>query len=225
MTTSAPPAQLWSTMPGWGIAANLTPPELINARELKTLRKWLAAGLVVLLLACVGGYLLAARKHSAASAELDQVQAQTTDLQAGVRKYAAVTQIQGSVTQVQTQIAALMASDVDLVALLGRLRSALPATMTISSEAVNISQAGAAAQAGSGASTASTVGTVSLSGTGRALNNLATYVENLQAIPGVTDVNPTTNVLNEHVAHYSLTLDLTTAALSHRFDVSKTGTK
>ena len=55
MTATPPPAQLWSTMPGWGIAADLTPPELINSRALKTLRKWLGAGLVVLLLACIAG--------------------------------------------------------------------------------------------------------------------------------------------------------------------------
>ena len=66
MTATAPaPVQLWSTMPGWGIAADLTPPELINSRALKTMRKWLGAGLVVLLLACVGGYVAAARQRSA----------------------------------------------------------------------------------------------------------------------------------------------------------------
>ncbi len=37
---------LWNSTPGWGIAANLIPPELINARKLKVLRKFMAAGIV-----------------------------------------------------------------------------------------------------------------------------------------------------------------------------------
>ena len=38
--------QLWSTMPGWGIVADLTPPELIASRRLRLLRKLLIAGAV-----------------------------------------------------------------------------------------------------------------------------------------------------------------------------------
>ena len=49
MTMTSPPVQLWSAMPGWGIAADLTPPEIINARQLKLLRKLLGGGLVALL--------------------------------------------------------------------------------------------------------------------------------------------------------------------------------
>jgi hypothetical protein len=211
-------------MPGWGIAADLTPPELINSRELKKLRKWIGAGLVVLLLACTGGYLAASRQNHAAAADLAEVNAQTFQLQAGVRKYASVTQIQGNVTQIQAQIATLMGGDVDLVAVMGRIHSGLPAKMTISSEAVTISLAAAAAPAGTAAASA-TIGTVTIAGTGRALDDLATYVEKLQAIPGVTDVNPTTNVLSGGTTHYSMTLTLTAAALSHRFDVSTKRTK
>jgi type IV pilus assembly protein PilN len=224
-TTASAPPQLWSTMPGWGIAADLTPPELINSRELKKLRRWLGAGLVVLLIACAGGYVAAARQHSSASTALDDMNAQTSQLQAGVRKYAGLTQMQGSVTQIQAQIATLMGGDVDLVTLMGRLRSVLPKPMTISSETVTLTAAVAGATpAGTGTAVA-TIGAVTLSGTGRALGNLATYVDKLSAIPGVVDVNPTTNTLAGKVSHYTLSLNLTTVALSHRFDVTKTGTK
>jgi hypothetical protein len=219
------PAQLWSTMPGWGIAADLTPPELINARELRTLRKWIAAGLVVLLMACIAGHLAASRQNNAASAQLAEVNAQTAQLQAGVGKYASVTQIQGNVSHIQAQIATLMGADVDLATLMGRVRSALPAAMSITSETVTISLAAAAAPTGTGSGPSAIIGTVTLSGTGRALDNLATYVEHLQAIAGVVDVNPTTNVFGGRITHYSLSLSLTAVALSHRFDVSTKRTK
>ena len=61
MTTHAQPNQPWNGMPGWGIVADLTPPELIASRHLKVLRKWIVLGLVVLVLACVAGYVSTAR--------------------------------------------------------------------------------------------------------------------------------------------------------------------
>lgn len=219
---AAPPVQLWSTMPGWGIAADLTPPELTNLRELKRLRRWLAAGLIVLLVACIGGYVLAALKHSAASSALNKVQSQTVELQAGVNKYADVTQIQSNIGQIQTQVATLMGSDVDLVKLMTRFRTALPASMTIAAEAITIDSVAGTVTSTSGLPT---IAAVTISGSGRELDNLATYVDNLIKIPGVVDVNPTSNVLDGRTARFSVSLNLTAVAFSHRFDVSKTRTK
>ena len=47
---------LWASMPGWGIVADLTPPELVESRRLKALRKLIAVclGAVVLLLRAAG---------------------------------------------------------------------------------------------------------------------------------------------------------------------------
>ena len=221
-TIPAAPVQLWSTMPGWGIAADLTPPELTNSRELKRLRRWLAAGLIVLLVVCIGGYVLAALRHSSASSALTKVQTQTVQLQAGVNKYADVTRIQVDVGQAQAQIATLMGNDVDLVKFMTRFRSALPASMVISTEAISISAGTGSTPTPSGLPT---VAAIVIAGSGRTLDDLATYVENLTKIPGVVNVNPTTNVLTGHKASFSVSLNLTSAAFSHRFDVSKTRTK
>ena len=231
MTTTIQPAQLWSTMPGWGIFADLTPPELINSRQLKLLRKWLGVGLVALLVAFLGGYVLAVRQHSTESDALAKVQARTTQLQSDARKYVGVTKIQGSVTEVQTQIAKLMSGDVDLVKLMGQLRSSLPATMTINSESVTIILAAVASAgtspAGSPLDTSglARIGNITIAGTGRTLNDLSAYVDKLKVLPGVVDVVPTTNTAGTTGTTYSLSLGLTSALLSHRFDVSKNGAK
>lgn len=227
--TSTAPVQLWSAMPGWGIAADLTPPELINSRQLELLRRWLGAGLAALLVVCVGGYFFAARQHSSASQALDQVQTRTLELHSGVRKYAGVTKIQGTVTEVQTQIATLMSGDVDLVKLMGLIRRSLPSTMTISSESVTLSLPAVAGTAGStsGLDTSglASIGTVTVAGTGRTLDNLPVYVDQLAALTGVVDVVPTTNVNAKSGTQYSVTLGLTSALISHRFDVTPAGTK
>ncbi|MCW2527138.1 MAG: hypothetical protein JWM76_1998 [Pseudonocardiales bacterium] len=228
MTPITTPTQLWSSMPGWGIAADLTPPELVNSRQLKLLRRWLAIGLVALLIACAGGYVLAARQHSSATSALDQVQQHTLELQANVRKYAAVTQIQGKVAEVEAEIATLMAGDVDLVTLLTQIRTSLPSTMTIAAESVTISVAGvaSAASSSSGLDTSglARIGNVTLSGIGATLDDLATFVDRLRLLAGVVDVLPMTNTSTATASQYSLSLGLTSALISHRFDVPA-GTK
>ena len=49
------------------------------------------------------------------------MQARTAQLQADARKYAGITKLQGTVTEVQAQIAKLMSADVDLVKLMGQI--------------------------------------------------------------------------------------------------------
>jgi Tfp pilus assembly protein PilN len=231
MSTMVAPQKLWSAMPGWGIYADLTPPELVNSRRLKSLRKVIVVALVALLVLCAGGYVLAARKSSAASNALADVQLRTSQLQGQAHKYSGVTQLQGTVTQVQTQIATLMSGDVDLVKLIGQLRSTLPATMTIKQEAVTISVAGVAGAAtsnsGNGLDTSGhpQIGTVTLSGAAKSIDDLSAYTDALKSIPGITNVLPLSNATDSNGVQYSLSLGLTDLLLSHRFDTSKNGGK
>lgn len=216
---------LWTVTPGWGIAADLIPTELLKARQIARLRRWIAAGLVVLVLACGGGYFLVARDNSAAAGELADVQMQTTVLQAQSRTYADVVAIQKSVDKVRTQIAQVMAGDVDLVALMGQFQTTLPATMAITQQAITVSVSGVAgataAPSGLDRSGATRIGTVTMSGTGRTLDDLSRYVDSLQAIPGVVDVVPLANTLSTEGTgtQFSLSLALTDALLSHRYDM------
>jgi hypothetical protein len=219
---------LWTTMPGWCTAADLTPPELINSRRLTVLRKQMVVGVVVLLGICAGGYYLASRDNGAAADQLVAAQNRTLQLQQAGRSYAGVVQIQGSVTLVQTQIATVMGGDVDLVALMGQLESNLPKTMTIGQESIVISPAGVAAGAGSAAgagldtSGLPRIGSITLSGTGKTLDDLSDYVDRLHTIPGLVDVVPISNTKSTGGAgtQYNVQIGLTNALLSHRFDVA-----
>jgi hypothetical protein len=233
MTTLTRPREIWSTMPGWGISVDLTPPELIASRQLKVLRKFIVLGLVAVLLLCAGAFVLAGRKHSAASAALEKVQIRTAQLESESHKFGGVTRLQGTVTQVQAQIAKLMGDDVDLVALMGRIRGVLPSTMTISQELVTITLAapgvanGGGSGSGNGLDTSGAVGigNIKIAGTGRTLDDLSVYVDKLARIPGVIDVVPTSNVLDKKGVQYSVALGMTDLLLSHRFDLSKNGGK
>jgi hypothetical protein len=221
------PTALWSSLPGWGIAANLIPPELIAARRLKSLRKLLGAGIAALLLIGSFGYYLAALENADANADLVVAQAQTAQLRDQSLGYAGVIAIQGTINEVNTQLAQVMSADVDLAALMGELSSNLPATMIITQESITISPAGVAdsttdSTTASGLDTSGLprIGTITITGTGQALDNLSDYVDRLRTITGVVDVLPVSNSLSgESGTEFNVTAGLTDAALSHRFDV------
>jgi hypothetical protein len=215
-------AEVWNSMPGWGIVADLTPPELIKSRELKVLRKLIVTILAALLVLCVGGYVLAAGKHSAADASLRDVQARTGALNAETHKYVGVTKLKGTVTEVQNQIATVMAGDVDLTKLMGQIRSSVPAAMSIKQLALVLTPLGVA---GGGLDTSGRmhIGTVTISGAGRTLDDLSAFVDKLKVLPGVVDVLPGSNLLDGGGTQYSLTLSVTDALLSHHFDLPKVG--
>lgn len=228
MTITAEQPTLWSSMPGWGIAADLIPPELVNARRLTMLRKLMTAGVVALLAVGAGGYYLAVRESTSATADLASVRDRTAELEEVGRGYSDVVSIQGSVSQVRAQIAEVMSGDVDLAALMGTLHSNLPTTMTIDQEAIMISTAGVAGTTAAIPGSLDTsglprIGTISMSGTGQNLDDLSDYIDRLRVIPGLVDVIP---VSNTGVAtdtglrtQYTIAIGMTDALLSHRFDV------
>lgn len=228
MTVTVERTGPWRTRPGWGISADLTPPEVVTERSLARLRRRLGLGLVALLVVVGGGYVLAARHHGAAESSLEAQQVEAARLHARVADFADISQTQASLTRLRAQIATLMTGDVDLDALMGRLSTSLPPGMTITSESVSFGAAGAAAATGATGDAAvdptqpSTIGTIALSGQGRRLDDLAAYVDRLQAIRGVTDVVPTSNAATKSGVDYTATMSLTSDLLSHRYDATGT---
>ena len=138
--------------------------------------------------------------------------------------------MQGTVTDVQAQIAKLMGGDVDLVNLMDRIRNDLPSTMTIRQESVTIAlgattSTGTKPATGLDTSGQVRIGNITISGTAKALDDLSVYVDRLAAVPGIVDVLPASNIADATGVQYNLTLGLTDKLLSHRFDVSKNGGK
>jgi hypothetical protein len=224
VTLTAERPALWSAMPGWGIAADLTPLELRNARQLKVLRKAMAAGIAMLLLACAGGYYLAAQENFSASADLATVTDRTVELQAAGTDFADVIAIQRSIVQAQNQISQVMGADVDLFGLMGQLQSNLPAGMTIGDVSIAISTAGVVGAVGAAgtvpdASELPRIGTITINATGRILDDAADYVDRLRAVTGLTDVVSIANDNTGSTARFMITAGLTNALLSHRFDL------
>jgi len=217
----------WSSVPGWGIAANLIPPELIAARQIKSLRRLLAAGIVGLLLIGGVGYYLAATENANAAAQLVAAQDETSLLLGQSQGYADVIAIQGTISEVKTRLAQVMGADVGLAALMGELSSNLPATMIITQESITISPVAVAGSATAAADVTGLdtsglprIGTITITGTGQTLDDLPDYLDRLRALTGLVDVLPVSNSLSgTSGTEFNVTAGLTNAALSHRYDI------
>ena len=213
-------------VPGWGLWFDLTPPELVNARRVKVVRRWIAAGLVVVVLAIAGAWFLSTMRAGHAGDAVADEQARTSGLQASQRRYAAVTTLTGATAAIDQQLAGLMTDDVDTSAVIGALRSTLPATVRLEQVQLSIDSAtaGAAAKTGTaGALESSTdpqVGTVTLSGTAGGVDGVAQYVAALGSTAGFTDVVPTSSSGTDKGFTFSISLNVTDKVLTHRYDLT-----
>lgn len=227
MTTTLDPPAVTAVRPDWGMYADLTPPELLRSRRLHGLRRTLLLALLALL--AVIALVFAGsiwRSHEAAGVLAEQ-QTQTSRLQADQQRYAQVTQVQDSTRAIRSQLAGLGGGDVDVPALLGAVRTALPRSAALGELGVTLSGAGGAAaavapQSGADGSLDTSgnpvIGNVTMSGTSSRLADLAAYVAALQRTRGFVDIVPVTNQGTGSAFTFTVTASLTDRVLSHRFD-------
>ena len=220
--TTMQPRELWSTMPGWGIVANLIPPELLQARRVRALRKLVAVLLfLLLLLAGAGGGYAMYRSHQAAQA-LSVEQNRTSQLLADQNRYRDVTQIQGNVEQVRTQLAKLMGLDVDTAGLIDSLVKQLPAGGALNQLALSITAPTPNAANNIGASALDTsgqphIGTITISGEVLKVSDVALFVDRLSGLKGVVDPYPSTSTVNDTGAQFTVQLSINDSLLSNRY--------
>ena len=227
------PRDLWQAMPGWGIVADLLPPEIVDARRVKATRRLVAAGAVVVVVLAILGYAYAYWRQQSANDALARQQAITSSLTGQQARYDGVVQMQGTVVQVQGQVSQLMASDVDVSKVLTVLTKDLPPTMSISQLSISLDSpygAGAGSPAsGSGSGSTSSIdasghkhiGSVTLAGSGQTFSDIATYVEKLSSATGLAIPYPVSSQTMAIGVEFSLDITLTDQLLTHRYDPTK----
>lgn len=210
--TPSAESTLWGSMPGWGIVADLTPRELVEARRLNVLRKAIAVALLVVVLMCIAGYAWAFLKHRSASDDLTSAKGRSQQLAGERRQYSNVTEIQSMTQSVNSQINGLTANNVDVAILLARVRGSLPHSMSLTSMTVTISGASAGTNTAPSLDTSghAIIGNVTLAGTSAKLVDLADYVTLLSGLKGVANVVPSSNAAaTAGTAQWNVTLQLT----------------
>jgi hypothetical protein len=214
-------------MPGWGIVANLIPPELLQARRARALRKLVTAVLCLLLVLAGAGTGYAMYRSHQASQSLAVEQSRTSQLILQQNRYGDVTRIQGNVAQVRTQLATLMGMDVDTARLIVTLLEQVPAGSSLNQLALTIAAPTPASANNSGAAALDTsgqphIGTVTISGEAATVSDVALFVERLAAVKGVVSPYPTTNTVNDTGTQFTVQFSINNSLLSHRYDANST---
>jgi hypothetical protein len=216
------PTSMWQTRPGWGIAVDLTPGEVVQARHVRVHKRLIGLALVVLVALCVGVVLVVQDSRSAAQNSYDDAQLRTTQLTSEAQQYAVLTTMQRVIDQTKTQATILMAQDVDVVNLMARVRTALPAELTLSNAAVVLSPAVPAPVTAEGTTPTPTgpqiIGTVTLAGSGGKIRQVTPFVSVLNHLRGVVDVVPTSISKTEDGIQFTLTMNITDELYTHRYD-------
>lgn len=221
--TAFTPNELWRTMPGWGITANLLPPEIVTARRVKVLRKFALTAVVAVLLLGAAGYLYALSQKNAANSELASAAARTAVLHTQQAKYGQVVTLAGDISAVTAQLSQVLANDVDAHALLSKITSAQPRGGTISSmQMTMVTGTGATVSDGAGVLDSSGhphVGSLTVMGTTNNLSNVAAYVVRLDKIAGVVTAYPTSVTSDDKKnVTYTIQATLTDQVFSHKYD-------
>lgn len=220
-----------AAMPGWHIFADLTPPELMVERRVRRVRVVMIAVVVLAAIGTFLGYNYAQGEAAQAQSAVDAEEAISASLRSQQQQYSGVTQLEGAVDAARQDLAALLASDVDVNALLGAIWAALPSGMTIDQITVTVpdqfsgqSSGAAGTSKGDGAasldaSDATHIGTVALAGTGTSIDDVPAFIDNLSGIKGVYSPFPTSNQQADAGTSYSLQFTLTGVLLTGRYAV------
>lgn len=212
----------WESRPGWGITVDLTPRELLAARNVKVHKRLIVLALLLVLILCAGVVLLLGASKTTAQDSYDSAQLRTTELTAEANSFAVITTMERVTSGVESQLATLMTQDVDFTNLMAKIRTALPpgivvtsATVLLAPETSTPATSTTAADSGH-----SVIGSVTLSGTGSRIGQVAPLVDILNGVRGVVDVVPLSVTKDDNGMSYSLSLNITDELYTHRFDVT-----
>jgi len=218
MTVMLERQHAWQTRPGWGIAVDLTPDEVRNARRVGVLKKLIIVGLVLVLCLCGAAAYLTLKKEWAAQDAYNAEEARTAALQSELTQYSEITLIENTITQIRSQIAQLMVKDVDYVNLMAKIRARAPEGVAITNMVVFLADNDAAAPPVTTGGGPVVIGSATVAGQSTSISALAPFVKSLSQLRGVDEVVPTSNTRTDLGVQYTLTMDITDELYTHRFD-------
>lgn len=229
-TTMQLPVTAWQTRPGWGIAVDLTPREVLQSRQVRVHKRLIGLSLGLVLILCAGVALLVLADRASAQRSYDQEQARTAQLAAAADPYAVITTMQTVTARVRTDLASVMGQDVDIVNLMAFLKAARPEGLNVTDQAVLLSPPVAPTPVAPADGTApgaapapvdaapQTIGSVTIAGTGPSISAINPFVSRLNRIRGVIDVVPTSVTQTETGMSYTISMNITDELYTGRYD-------
>jgi Tfp pilus assembly protein PilN len=210
------------------IVARLLPPEIEQARHSRKVRRSVISGVAVFAALLVAWYCTVAYETSKAQHRLAAAQTDLQKLQRQQSSFAELIGTQAAAKTIGTQLAALLADDLQWSRLFSSLQAAAPPGVEVTGVSGALSSKpkgggnpapapGPGAPGAPGGRAAQPIGTLTVSGTGPSKPVVATYVDALATVPGLA--NPLLSDVTTQTGgvQFSVRLDITTAALGGRY--------
>ncbi|WP_407343039.1 PilN domain-containing protein [Pengzhenrongella phosphoraccumulans] len=166
---------------------NLLPPEVRAARGLRKIKRWLAIGLIVVVLLCAGMFAYGKLLVSQAADELVSAQKETAVLAASEAKYAEVPQVLAALDAVKSARILGMSTEVQWKVYFDAITAVLPAGVTIESLTVTGATPMTAASLPADPLQAPSVGMITFTGKSATLPDTGAWYTALNSIPGFAD--------------------------------------
>jgi Tfp pilus assembly protein PilN len=202
------------------ITANLLPPEVIDARRGRKMKRVLAGILAAGVFLTAVWYVYAKHEASGAQTELTNSQRQLVRLRSEQNRYNDVVTTQASIAALKNELAQLMQGDLQWWQLIPALRAVAPAGVVLTAVSGTLTAVGGAPAAAptAGLATGGSVGTLTISGSAPDKNSVAAFVDALATVPGVA--NPFVTGVQSPPGKgttFSVQLEISSSALGGRF--------
>lgn len=166
---------------------NLLPPEIREARVLKTVKRVLALALVLVVALCAVGYVFALLDKGTASEELATAQSDTVRLQADQQQYAEVPRVLGQLATTKAARELGMSTEVLWADYYGALAAVLPADVSMDNLTITQATPMTAPAPPSTPLQAPSIGQISFTARSTTMPDTAQWVDALNSVPGFGD--------------------------------------
>ena len=201
---------------------NLLPPEVLAARGLRVVKRWLAVLVVIAVAVSAGVVAFAWLEQRAADEGLAQEQAETTRLQAEREKYIEVPLVLGEIDRVSAARIFGMSTEVELAKYLAAISATAPDGVSINSVQASITPPTTPPAVPTDPLAGPSVGQLTFDAESLTVPDTANWIDALNAIPGLGDAwfsgADVTEVDGTVYYTVTATVDVTSDAYAHRFE-------
>ncbi|MBN9633033.1 MAG: hypothetical protein J0I18_20925 [Actinobacteria bacterium] len=202
---------------------SLIPPEVLDGRKARGVRRalvWGVLGVLVITVVAIGGTALLGLK---AQAGLADAQAQTGELLAEQGRYVDVKKTQNDVDLAQAAQRVGASTEIDWKDYLDKVQATLPADAALKSVAVNSATPLATYEQPTAPLQGSRVATLVFQATSPVLPVVPTWLASLATLPGFADATPDSVTLDDttHLYTVTITMHINDAAYDKRFQLKE----
>lgn len=199
---------------------NLMPPEVLEGRQVVILKRRLVWAVIGVLLVCVVAFGFAYLMHMQAQSRYDDSLARADTLTAQKREYSPVIRVQKDITNTKNARTFALSTEVDWTSYAYAIQAVLPKGVTIDSMNVVGINPGDELAAGADDLTQAGIAVISFSANSDTLPDASQWIDALQSVPGLADVNLQSSVLADEtgkpIYNVAVTVQVTEDALAHR---------